>query len=126
MAANILLVDDDALQAATRKTILETAGHNVKVALNGQEALSFLNSDEGYAVRIIITDHLMPVMNGPDFVRTLRKSGFMLPVLVLSGLADVDTQYDSLHVSVRVKPFPPSQLLAHVQYLLTNSDRRTA
>jgi DNA-binding response OmpR family regulator len=85
-----------------------------------------LNSSEGAGVRIVITDQLMPGMNGLEFVRALRDAGYLLPILVLSGFADVDELYESLHVSIRVKPFPPSQLLAHVQYLLANSDRRTA
>ncbi len=126
MAANILLVDDDALQAGTRKAILEGAGHGVKVALDGLQALSFLNSDAGASISIIITDHIMPGMNGPEFVKTVRDASYLLPILVLSGDPEAEDQYQTFDVAFRVKPFPPTQLLALVQYLLTNSHRRTA
>jgi CheY-like chemotaxis protein len=126
MAVNILLVDDDALQGATRKSILERAGYSVRVSVDGPEALAFLESQESHCLRLVITDHLMPVMSGPDFVRNLRKTGSRLPVIVLSGFADVEDEYESLDVTCRVKPFPPDQLIALVQYLLANSERRTA
>jgi len=126
MAPNILLVDDDALQASTRKAILEGVGYSVAVAFDGQQALAFLDSGNGSAVRIVITDHLMPGMNGPEFVKAVRGSGYLLPILVLSGDPDAEDQYQTFDVAFRVKPFPPGQLLALVQYLLTNSDRLTA
>ena len=126
MAVDILLVDDDAVQGATRKAILDRAGLLAAVVSHGQEALNFLQSAEGFSVRIVVTDHLMPGMNGPEFVRALRKAGFTFPVLVLSGYPDVEDEYKSLDVAFRVKPFPPDQLIAFVQYLLGSFERRTA
>jgi len=73
-----------------------------------------------------VTDHLMPGMNGVEFVSRLRKAGYLLPVLVLSGYAEVEEEYVSLDVSFRVKPFPPDQLVALVQFLLAAAERRTA
>jgi CheY-like chemotaxis protein len=126
MGVDILLVDDDAVQGATRKAILDRSGYSVRVAGDGQHALAFLRSSEGYSVRMVITDHLMPKMNGPEFVSLLRNSGFRLPVLVLSGYADGEPEYEELDVAYRLKPFPPDQLIALVQYLLASAERRTA
>ncbi len=126
MPVDVLLVDDDAVQAATRKAILDRGGLSVAIAADGREALKFLESQGGYSVRMVITDHLMPVMNGVDFVRALRKAGYLFPVLVLSGYPDVEEQYESLNVAFRIKPFPPDQLIALIQYLLAASERRTA
>jgi DNA-binding response OmpR family regulator len=126
MAVDILLLDDDAVQSATRKTILDRAGHHIVVLSHGQEALRFLQSPEGYSVRMVVTDHLMPGMNGPEFVRMLRKAGYVFPVLVLSGYPDVEDEYKSLDVALRVKPFPPEQLIALVQYLMDSCIRRSA
>jgi DNA-binding response OmpR family regulator len=123
---NILLVDDDSLQAGTRKAILEGVGYTVTVANDGSTALSLLNSADGTYVRIIVTDHIMPGMNGPEFVRLVRNCGYHLPILVLSGDPDAEDEYESLDVAFRVKPFPPAQLLALVQYLLTHSNLRSA
>jgi CheY-like chemotaxis protein len=126
MAVDILLVDDDAVQGATRKAILERAGYLVEVAADGPQALSFLQSPEGYSIRMVVTDHLMPGMNGPELVGVLRSSAFQLPVLVLSGYAGGEEEYEGLNVAFRVKPFPPDQLIALVKYLLASAERRTA
>ncbi len=126
MPVDVLLVDDDAVQAGTRKAILDRAGFSVAIRPDGREALSFLNSQSGSSVRMVVTDHLMPTMNGVDFVVSLRAAGYRLPVLVLSGYPDVEPQYGSLDVAFRVKPFPPDQLIALVQYLLVAAERRTA
>jgi DNA-binding response OmpR family regulator len=126
MPVDVLLVDDDAVQAATRKAILDRGGFSVAIASDGREALRFLNSPDGFSVRMVITDHSMPVMNGVDFVGALRKSGYLFPVLVLSGYPDVEDQYESLNVAFRIKPFPPDQLIAFIQYMLAASERRTA
>lgn len=126
MAVDILLLDDDANQGATRKAILEGAGHVTAVVSHGQEGLNFLRSPEEAPVRMVITDHLMPGMNGPEFVKALRAGGYKMPVLVLSGYPDAEDEYDDLDISFRVKPFPPDQLIAFVQYLLSSFERRTA
>jgi DNA-binding response OmpR family regulator len=126
MAVDILLLDDDAVQGATRKSILERAGYPAVVLSHGREALNFLESPEGFSVRMVVSDHLMPGMNGPEFVRALRKAGYVFPILILSGYPDVEDEYKSLDVAFRVKPFPPEQLIAFVQYFLSSLERRTA
>jgi DNA-binding NtrC family response regulator len=126
MAVDILLLDDDAVQGATRKAILERAGHRPVVVSRGSDALKFLQSPEGFSVRMVVTDHLMPGMNGPEFVRAMRKAGYVFPVLVLSGYPDVEDEYKTLDVAFRVKPFPPSELIAFVQFLIDSYHRRTA
>jgi len=122
----LLLVDDDALQASTRKAILERAGHPVKIETSALCALDFLRTPEGSATRMVVTDHLMPGMNGPDFVKNIRAAGYGFPVLVLSGYADAEDDYESLDVAFRVKPFPPDQLISLIEFLLDSSERRTA
>jgi DNA-binding response OmpR family regulator len=77
-------------------------------------------------VGLVVTDHLMPGMNGPEFVAKLRLRYPDLPVLVLSGLADAEDEYQDLDVMFRVKPFPPDDLLALVRSLLTQPMGRTA
>ena len=75
MDATLLLVDDNAVQAATRQTILKRAGYFVIAALNPARALEQFQSGEFPAeIGLVITDHLMPGMNGSEFVRELRKT----------------------------------------------------
>ncbi len=123
MAADILLVDDNCIQATTRKAILARSGRSVALASDGRQALDFLKES---SVGLVITDHLMPGMNGPEFVSQLRLSYPNLPVLVLSGLAEAEDEYRDLDVMFRVKPFPPDELLALVRSVLQDPLSRTA
>lgn len=123
----ILLVDDNAVQAATRKAILERSGQKVAVASDANEALSLLeHSGLLQLLGLVITDHLMPGMNGPEFVSELRESLPSLRILVLSGLPDAEEEYDGLGVVFRCKPFPPGELIALTRELLDEPMSRTA
>ena len=118
MPANLLLIDDNAVQAATRQTILRRAGYFVIAALNPSRALEQLRDRDFPApIQLVITDHLMPGMSGAEFVRRLRKTHPELPVLVISGLADAEQEYAGLNVTFRVKPLLPEHLLETVREL---------
>ena len=119
MAATLLLIDDNAVQAATRQTILKRAGYFVIAALNPARALEqFQTGDFPAEIRLVITDHLMPGLTGADFVRALRKTHPTLPVMVISGLEEAEQAYDGLQVTFRMKPLLPDQLLATVHQLV--------
>jgi CheY-like chemotaxis protein len=125
MTARILLVDDNHIQAATRRAVLATCGREIFIAPHGQRALELLD-DEPADIGLIITDHLMPVMSGPEFVTELRGRGYTIPVVVLSGLPEAESAYDGLHVVFRLKPFDPNSLIRLVKDLLGESIRRSA
>jgi CheY-like chemotaxis protein len=117
--STVLLVDDNAIQAATRQTILRRAGYSVQTALNPARALDLLHSpDVAASVGAIITDHIMPGMNGAEFVRELRKTMPSLPVIVVSGLEEAEDEYEGLDVRFLLKPVPPDQLIANVRSVL--------
>ena len=119
MTATILLIDDNAVQAATRQTILKRAGYFVIAALNPARALEQFQSGEFPAeIGLVITDHLMPGMCGTDFVRGLRETHPELPVMVISGLEEAEEQYAGLNVTFRLKPLLPEMLLSCVHDLL--------
>lgn len=127
MSREILLVDDHAIQAATRKAILTRAGRRVLIAESGAEALEMLAKKEPASqVALVITDHLMPGMNGPEFVRKLRKQLPDTPVVVLSGLTDAEPEYDSGDVIFRMKPLAPDALIRLVKELLDDAVAQTA
>lgn len=118
-SAAILLIDDNAVQAATRQTILRRTGYFVIAVLNPVRALEQFQRREFPAdIRMVITDHLMPGMTGSEFVRELRKSHPRLPVLVISGLEEAEDEYRELDVMFRLKPLMPDSLLACVQRLV--------
>lgn len=127
MSARILLVDDNHIQAATRRAILEGCGREVSMALQGKQALEILNDAEAaQQIGLVITDHLMPVMSGPEFVAELRRRGFMVPVVVLSGLPEAEAAYQGLDVVFRLKPFDPESLIQLVREMLGECMRRSA
>lgn len=118
MSATILLIDDNAVQAATRQTILKRAGYYVIAALSPERALEqFRNGEFPAPIDLIITDHIMPGMNGDEFVRKLREFAPDVPVLVISGLAEAEDEYRDLNIHFRLKPLLPDNLLASVHRL---------
>ena len=119
MNNTLLLIDDNAVQAATRQTILKRAGYFVIAALNPSRALEQFRAGEFLNdVRLVITDHIMPGMSGAEFVRELRKTRPELPVMVISGLDEAESEYEGMNVLFRLKPVLPQDLLASVQSLL--------
>ena len=122
----ILLIDDNAVQAATRQTILRRAGYFVIAVLSPQRALEQLQNHEFPAeIKMVITDHLMPGMMGAEFVRELRKTEPDMPVLVISGLEEAEDEYTDLNVSFRMKPLLPDHLLASVYRMMTQKQPQT-
>ena len=118
----ILLIDDNAVQAATRQAILKRAGYFVIAVLNPMRALEqFQASDFPAEIRLVITDHLMPGMTGAEFVRELRKSHPDIPVLVISGLEEAEELYGGMDVQFRLKPVLPDHLLSSVKKLVESS-----
>jgi CheY-like chemotaxis protein len=127
MLTEILLVDDNAVQAATRQAILALHGRTVAVAESGYRALEMLEDAELFnSVGLIITDHCMPDLNGPQFVDLVRRRMPGIPILVLSGMPDADAEYAGLDVVFRPKPIPPDELRALVDSFLDQPMRRTA
>jgi DNA-binding NtrC family response regulator len=115
----ILLIDDNAIQAATRQTILKRAGYFVIAALSPQRTLEqFQNSEYPEDIGLVITDHIMPGMNGSVFVKALRELYPDMPVLVISGLEEAEAEYAGLNVTFRLKPLLPDNLLASVHSLM--------
>lgn len=127
MTATILLIDDNAVQATTRQAILSRAGYSAIAVLNPRRALEqFQNGEFATGIVLVITDHSMPGMNGSEFVRQLRKTHPALPVLVISGLDEAETEYEGLHVLFRVKPLHPENLLASVHRLVKAGQENSA
>jgi CheY-like chemotaxis protein len=119
MTATLLLIDDNAVQAATRQTILKRAGYFVIAALSPERALEQFRGGELPApVDLIITDHMMPGMNGAEFVTQIRGIAPDIPVLVISGLPEAEQEYAGLNVRFRMKPLMPDDLIACAQEML--------
>jgi DNA-binding NtrC family response regulator len=127
MTADILLVDDNAIQATTRRTILLKTGRAVALASVATQALAMLEDASLLkSIGLVITDHCMPGMNGPEFVTQLRQRMPSVPVIVLSGFPDVETEYEGMNVQFRLKPMPPEELIGLTELLLKSPLTKTA
>jgi CheY-like chemotaxis protein len=126
-ASTILLVDDNAIQAVTRQTILRRAGYFVIAALNPERALEQFHSDEfPTEISAVITDHIMPGMNGAQFVRELRKIQPQLPIMVISGLEEAEQEYAGMYVRFLLKPLSPDLLLSNLRFMLEQEQQGAA
>ena len=106
---------------------LEDAGYRVEKASNGEKALETLTAGlaaqpPGDArIELLITDYMMPVMNGEELARALRAEPSLqaLPIILMSGAqASIGRENPGLFDGVLDKPFDTELLIAMVQQLL--------
>jgi DNA-binding NtrC family response regulator len=108
-----LLLDDNIAQLTVRELVLRKGEIESHVATNATSALALMRSEVGREkIGLVITDHLMPGMDGVEFVKQLRSFNPDVPVIVISGLPDADAEYAGLNVIFRVKPCDPEDLIA--------------
>lgn len=114
----ILLVEDDGSLRRLLAEILTRAGHQVTEARDGQEALQLLPEA---GPEVVITDLLMPEMDGIDLMLQLRERDSRTAVIVISGGGRVATEkYLQLtrelgeQCALLVKPFTSAELLQAV------------
>jgi DNA-binding response OmpR family regulator len=114
-----LLLDDNVAQLTIRELVLRQARIESHVATRAQSALALLRSKPGQdKIGVVITDHIMPDMDGVEFVRELRTFNPKVPVIVISGLPDADSEYTGLNVIFRTKPCDPEDLISLVEMAL--------
>jgi CheY-like chemotaxis protein len=109
-----LLVDDEDLVRMSTADMLADLGFDVLEAEQAEDALRLL--EEGTAVDLLVTDHLMPGMSGTELARAVRQLRPGLPVLVVSGYAEVEGLAPDL--PRLVKPFRIADLAKSVVMLM--------
>lgn len=121
----ILIVEDEDLLREGVQEVLEMNGYVVIGAADGIEALQWLSETQ---VDLVVTDLVMPNMDGVDFVAKLRERYAHLPVIVVSGSShSVMARYGLKSIDVPganaslFKPFKSQELLAKIAELLANS-----
>jgi two-component system, cell cycle sensor histidine kinase and response regulator CckA len=81
---HILIVDDERLIVQTTKEMLESLGFRVTTSTNGEEALEMVRR-RPHSFNLVITDYVMPLMNGLELARALTQLRPELPVILFTG-----------------------------------------
>ena len=113
----VLIAEDDDHMRDALQELLVSEGYRVITAEDGLEALDWMSR---VSVDLVIVDILMPGLGGPELIRRLRETSEWagVPILVLSGYADL-TRYKDLPVNdVQLKPFKLGDLLHKVKELV--------
>ncbi|WP_085808909.1 ATP-binding protein [Sphingomonas sp. TZW2008] len=113
---SILLVDDEDLVRAGTAEMLRSLGHEVHEASGGAKALAMVK--RGLAIDAVVTDYLMPRMNGAQLATQLRELVAALPVLVVTGYAGGDLELGLPHLA---KPFRQAELGEALQRLVEHA-----
>lgn len=123
--STVLLVDDDEGMRHLLKRILERAGCVTAVANNGRDALERFRERP---IDLVITDMVMPEMDGIELIRALTAERPDLPIIAISGVHDW-ANYLSMAITLGAKagiqkPVSAADLAGTVRRLLAMNDER--
>ena len=117
----VLLVEDDTSTAKSIEMMLKSEGYIVDSADLGEDGLEI---GKIYDYDIIILDLMLPDMDGYDVLKSLRASKVDTPILILSGLSELDNKIKGLGFGADdylTKPFDKRELIARVQAIVRRS-----
>ncbi len=115
---HIMVVEDDQALNKLICRVLVKNNYEVVPAFDGEEALSLL--DQNY-IDLIITDLMMPKVDGYDLTKELRESGYQLPILVVTAKDTFPDKLKGFKLGIddyMVKPIDVNELLLRVEALL--------
>lgn len=113
----LLLAEDEKSLSHALITILEKSHYSVDAVYDGQEALEYLESE---AYDGLILDIMMPKVDGITVLKTIRKQGNKIPVLILSAKSEIEDKVDGLDAGANdylAKPFDARELLARIRVI---------
>lgn len=119
----ILIVEDDERVAEILSRSLQEEGYQTQWASDALQSLKLLQNE---AIDLVITDIVMPGMNGLNLTRKLRAERPHIPILMLTALGTTDDKVEGFDAGADdylVKPFELRELLARVKALLNRSTR---
>lgn len=124
MKTEILIVDDD-LSILKLLNFILNKDYELVIKNSGLEALSWL--EEGHDPGLVISDLMMPYIDGMTFVRNLKISGFYkdTPIIVLSGADDLEQVVSEMPFKIDAflhKPFNPTSLKTAITKVLSIYD----
>ncbi len=117
----VLLIEDDSATAQSIELMLKSEGFNVYTTDLGEEGVDL---GKLYDYDIILLDLNLPDMSGFDVLKTLRLAKIGTPLLILSGLADVEYKVRGLGFGAddyMTKPFHKDELVARIHAVVRRS-----
>ena len=117
----VLLIEDDSATAQSIELMLSTEGFNVYTTDLGEEGLDL---GKLYDYDIILLDLNLPDMHGYDVLKKLRTAKVGTPVLILSGVAEMDSKVRALGFGAddyMTKPFHKDELVARIHAIVRRS-----
>jgi DNA-binding response OmpR family regulator len=118
---SILLVDDESAITDNLAPFLERSGISVMVAPNGDQALKLIEEN---TPDLIVTDILMPGIDGRELLRTLRKQENWIPIIMLTQVGEPSERIMALEEGADDylnKPFDPHELVARIRAVIRRS-----
>lgn len=120
--ANILLVEDNPVNQLVVTDLLSEVGAEVELAVNGQEAINLFNTEKH---AVILMDMQMPIMDGYEAIRRLRKAGFNVPIIALTAhVSEVEMEKCKAAGADEYlsKPYKPKELYQKISQLLNTRE----
>lgn len=117
---SILIIEDDLRLATLLQTGIEEAGHHVLLAYDAEMALRLMRS-EGKAINLVVSDIILPGMNGIELCKCIRAEQPQIPILMLTALGTTDDKLEGFNAGAddyMTKPFDFRELLARIGVLL--------
>ncbi len=124
---NILVVDDEVRMLGSIRRGVASKGYRVFEALGAQQALDQLNHGR-HGIDMVITDYLMPTMNGIDLLNAIRRTHPNLPVIIMTAYADTGLVIEAMknHCDGFIKkPFSLDQLVAEIERIKLHQIQNT-
>ena len=123
---HILVVEDSLTQAAKLEHLLAGHGYDVSTAKDGKEALELLKNEKP---DLIISDIIMPVMDGYELCRTVKADSTLsrIPVILLTSLSNPEEVINGLKCGADnfiTKPYKDEFILSRVEHVLANREFR--
>ena len=121
--AHLLIVEDDELLRDGLSAQLMQAGHRIDTAVDGEQALSRLDTE---AYEGVVLDLGLPRVDGLTVLRRLRQRLPALPVLILTARDGIEDRVEGLNAGADdylTKPFNRDELLARLQSMLRRASR---
>ncbi|PZD70924.1 Alkaline phosphatase synthesis transcriptional regulatory protein SphR [Acaryochloris thomasi RCC1774] len=119
----ILIVEDDALTAEALKTLFTDQNYAVELTADGHTAADLV---EAFEYDLILSDVMLPGLDGVSLCRQLRSQGHRTPILLLTGKDNGHDKAVGLDAGADdyvVKPFDPEELAARVRALLRRGEQ---